>query len=160
MSRFRNPSIPILLSILLLLSLSTHTVHGRGQGEALRRLNRAKWKRLAGGVDTSLFDVSRGSETKESLADTALDTEAVVSEARLVGAEANNDQRERDRIERLPGKPLVDFTQYGGYVTVDRTAGRSMYYYFTEAHYNSHSMPLLLWLNGGTLLLLLLLLLL
>lgn len=57
--------------------------------------------------------------------------------------------RENDRIERLPGQPEVDFKQYGGYVTVNRTTGRAFYYYFVEAHHSPNSLPLLLWLNGG-----------
>ncbi|KAL0425667.1 UNVERIFIED_CONTAM: Serine carboxypeptidase-like 40 [Sesamum radiatum] len=57
--------------------------------------------------------------------------------------------KESDRIERLPGQPPVRFQQYGGYVMVNRTAGRAFYYYFVEAHHSHHSLPLLLWLNGG-----------
>ncbi|KAL1559579.1 Serine carboxypeptidase-like 40, variant 2 [Salvia divinorum] len=58
--------------------------------------------------------------------------------------------RESDRIEKLPGQPPVRFTQYGGYVTVNQTAGRAFYYYFAEAQRAHHKkMPLLLWLNGG-----------
>ncbi|CAK9170524.1 unnamed protein product [Ilex paraguariensis] len=57
--------------------------------------------------------------------------------------------KERDRIERLPGQPQVGFTQYGGYITVNQSAGRAFYYYFAEAHHSKQSLPLLLWLNGG-----------
>ncbi|KAG6418684.1 hypothetical protein SASPL_120888 [Salvia splendens] len=58
--------------------------------------------------------------------------------------------RESDRIEMLPGQPPVRFKQYGGYVTVNQTAGRAFYYYFAEAQRAHHKkMPLLLWLNGG-----------
>ncbi|KAL0387913.1 UNVERIFIED_CONTAM: Serine carboxypeptidase-like 40 [Sesamum radiatum] len=57
--------------------------------------------------------------------------------------------KESDRIERLPGQPPVKFKQYGGYVTVDRKAGRAFYYYFVEAQRSHESLPLLLWLNGG-----------
>ncbi|KAL0413676.1 UNVERIFIED_CONTAM: Serine carboxypeptidase-like 40 [Sesamum radiatum] len=57
--------------------------------------------------------------------------------------------KESDRIERLPGQPPVKFKQYGGYVTVDRKAGRAFYYYFAEAQRSHESLPLLLWLNGG-----------
>ncbi|KAI3448852.1 hypothetical protein Pfo_005517 [Paulownia fortunei] len=57
--------------------------------------------------------------------------------------------KENDRIERLPGQPQVKFKQYGGYVTVNRTAGRAFYYYFAEAQHSEKSLPLLLWLNGG-----------
>ena len=57
--------------------------------------------------------------------------------------------KEKDRIERLPGQPKVNFSQYGGYVTVDKLAGRAFYYYFVEAQRSKETMPLLLWLNGG-----------
>ncbi|XP_009601275.1 serine carboxypeptidase-like 40 [Nicotiana tomentosiformis] len=57
-------------------------------------------------------------------------------------------QKEKDWIKKLPGQPPVKFHQYGGYVTVNESAGRALYYYFTEAE-NSKSLPLLLWLNGG-----------
>ncbi|XP_055815115.1 serine carboxypeptidase-like 40 [Solanum dulcamara] len=56
--------------------------------------------------------------------------------------------REKDWINRLPGQPPVKFQQYGGYVTVNESAGRALFYYFSEAE-NSKSLPLLLWLNGG-----------
>lgn len=58
--------------------------------------------------------------------------------------------KNKDQIKRLPGQPLVKFKQYGGYVTVNKSAGRALFYYFVEAHENSKSLPLLLWLNGGT----------
>ncbi|KAH6765875.1 serine carboxypeptidase-like 40 [Perilla frutescens var. hirtella] len=64
-------------------------------------------------------------------------------------AEIDEGLKERDRIERLPGQPEVEFNQYGGYVTVNRTTGRAFYYYFVEAHHSHNSLPLLLWLNGG-----------
>ena len=44
----------------------------------------------------------------------------------------------------------MNFSQYGGYVTVNKEAGRALYYYLTEAE-NSKDLPLLLWLNGGKL---------
>ncbi|OIT31697.1 serine carboxypeptidase-like 40 [Nicotiana attenuata] len=58
------------------------------------------------------------------------------------------EQKEKDWIKKLPGQPPVKFQQYGGYVTVNESAGRAFYYYFTEAE-NSKSLPLLLWLNGA-----------
>ena len=58
--------------------------------------------------------------------------------------------KEADKIAALPGQPEpVDFDQYGGYVTVDPSAGRALFYYFVEAAENSSSKPLVLWLNGG-----------
>ncbi|KAF9622658.1 hypothetical protein IFM89_032579 [Coptis chinensis] len=58
--------------------------------------------------------------------------------------------KEADKIETLPGQPEgVDFDQYSGYVTVDPTAGRALFYYFVESPQNSSTNPLVLWLNGG-----------
>jgi len=34
-------------------------------------------------------------------------------------------------------------------VTVNESAGRSLYYYFVEATNTKNSSPLVLWLNGG-----------
>ncbi|KAL2460222.1 Serine carboxypeptidase 24 [Abeliophyllum distichum] len=48
----------------------------------------------------------------------------------------------------MPGQPKVNFSQYSGYVTVDPTAGRALFYYFTESE-DPSSKPLVLWLNGG-----------
>jgi serine carboxypeptidase-like clade II len=60
-------------------------------------------------------------------------------------------EKEKDKIEKLPGQPEtgVNFDQYGGYVTVDAEKGRAFYYYFAEADGGAASKPLLLWLNGG-----------
>ncbi|CAI0453809.1 unnamed protein product [Linum tenue] len=59
-------------------------------------------------------------------------------------------EAERDRIRSLPGQPEVKFQQYSGYVTVDKAAGRALFYWLTESS-SSHALsdPLLLWLNGG-----------
>jgi serine carboxypeptidase-like clade 2 len=44
----------------------------------------------------------------------------------------------------------VKFSQYGGYVTVNKAAGRALYYYLAEADQQyKDTLPLLLWLNGG-----------
>ncbi|KAI8548712.1 hypothetical protein RHMOL_Rhmol07G0295300 [Rhododendron molle] len=57
---------------------------------------------------------------------------------------------EADKIDFLPGQPQgVDFDQYAGYVTVNQTAGRALFYYFVESPNNSLANPLVLWLNGG-----------
>ncbi|XP_071930345.1 serine carboxypeptidase-like 27 [Coffea arabica] len=63
-----------------------------------------------------------------------------------------NQDQERDRIKSLPGQPAnVDFDQYSGYVTVNKKAGRALFYWFIEspASRAPESRPLLLWLNGG-----------
>ncbi|TVU37452.1 hypothetical protein EJB05_10768 [Eragrostis curvula] len=61
--------------------------------------------------------------------------------------------KEADRVVKLPGQPDgVDFAQYAGYVTVDASAGRALFYYLAEAtggNASSSTAPLLLWLNGG-----------
>nr|DAD47316.1 TPA_asm: hypothetical protein HUJ06_017253 [Nelumbo nucifera] len=48
----------------------------------------------------------------------------------------------------LPRQLSDNFNQYGGYVTVDGSAGRALFYYFVEAP-DAMSKPLVLWLNGG-----------
>ncbi|ESQ31875.1 hypothetical protein EUTSA_v10004057mg [Eutrema salsugineum] len=54
-----------------------------------------------------------------------------------------------DRVKELPGQPPVKFRQYAGYVTVNETHGRALFYWFFEATHNPNKKPLLLWLNGG-----------
>ncbi|XP_073120271.1 serine carboxypeptidase 1-like [Henckelia pumila] len=56
--------------------------------------------------------------------------------------------KDADRILALPGQPAVNFSQYSGYVTVDPTAGRALFYWLTESE-DSATKPLVLWLNGG-----------
>lgn len=58
--------------------------------------------------------------------------------------------QDADRILGLPGQPPVKFQQYSGYVTVDETYGKALFYWFFEATYQPEKKPLLLWLNGGT----------
>ncbi|KAD4179342.1 hypothetical protein E3N88_27933 [Mikania micrantha] len=61
-----------------------------------------------------------------------------------------NGLAELDKISALPGQPEgVDFNQYSGYVTVNPTAGRALFYYFVESPTSSSTKPLVLWLNGG-----------
>ncbi|GJT02854.1 serine carboxypeptidase-like protein 40 [Tanacetum coccineum] len=57
--------------------------------------------------------------------------------------------KKKDKISNFPGQPFVKFDQYGGYVTVNESAGRAFYYYFVEAEKPKQHLPLLLWLNGG-----------
>ncbi|CAD5329553.1 unnamed protein product [Arabidopsis thaliana] len=59
-------------------------------------------------------------------------------------------EQEKDRIKALPGQPKVAFSQYSGYVNVNQSHGRALFYWLTESSSPSpHSKPLLLWLNGG-----------
>ena len=58
-------------------------------------------------------------------------------------------QQEADRVYRLPGQPEVNFKQYAGYITVNETHGRALFYWFFEATEKPEEKPVLLWLNGG-----------
>ncbi|XP_058004559.1 serine carboxypeptidase-like 34 isoform X2 [Hevea brasiliensis] len=58
-------------------------------------------------------------------------------------------QQEADRVVRLPGQPEVSFKQYAGYVTVNVSHGRALFYWFFEATEKPQEKPLLLWLNGA-----------
>ncbi|KAI4375277.1 hypothetical protein MLD38_013165 [Melastoma candidum] len=65
------------------------------------------------------------------------------------GAGGLSSEAEADRIASLPGQPQVPFQQYSGYVTVNRVAGRALFYWLTEAYSRPLSRPLVIWLNGG-----------
>ncbi|XP_073058652.1 serine carboxypeptidase-like 31 isoform X1 [Primulina eburnea] len=54
-----------------------------------------------------------------------------------------------DRVTTLLGQPSVNFRHYAGYVTVNETNGRALFYWFYEAAALSNEKPLVLWLNGG-----------
>ncbi|CAA3033661.1 serine carboxypeptidase-like 40 [Olea europaea subsp. europaea] len=118
----------LILFITLFLSYFTALSFGKNQIEALSHLYKAKLRRNSG-VDTSHFNASHN----------------------FLGAKVDpqNEMKEKDSIEKLPGQPPVRFKQYGGYITVDQKAGRAFYYYFAEAQQSKESLPLLLWLNGG-----------
>lgn len=58
-------------------------------------------------------------------------------------------QQEADRIVRIPGQPPVKFQQYAGYVTIDESHGKALFYWFFEAMQRPGEKPVLLWLNGG-----------
>lgn len=64
---------------------------------------------------------------------------------------AVNHEEEEDRIVSLPGQPKIPFQQFSGYVTVNREAGRALFYWLTEAVRDPLSKPLVVWLNGGNL---------
>ncbi|XP_057721529.1 serine carboxypeptidase-like 25 [Arachis stenosperma] len=57
---------------------------------------------------------------------------------------------EEDRILELPGQPKVSFQQFSAYVTVNKVAGRALFYCLTESSQNSLRKPLVIWLNGGS----------
>ncbi|XP_040992930.1 serine carboxypeptidase-like 40 [Juglans microcarpa x Juglans regia] len=120
----------VLLFCLILLSGFVAQTHGKMKEQGLPPLRQSKLKPNFG-FDTSLFEA----------------VQAVNEDKVYVPQECS---KEEDRIERLPGQPQVKFSQYGGYVTVDKAAGRALFYYFAEANNpNKDSLPLLLWLNGG-----------
>lgn len=52
-------------------------------------------------------------------------------------------------VPSLPGQPPVTFNQYAGYITVDQSHGRKLFYDFVEAENSSATSPLVLWFNGG-----------
>ncbi|KAK3435611.1 hypothetical protein EUGRSUZ_C00333 [Eucalyptus grandis] len=58
-------------------------------------------------------------------------------------------EQETDRVSALPGQPPVAFSQFSGYVTVNKQEGRALFYWLTEATSSPEKKPLLLWLNGG-----------
>lgn len=57
--------------------------------------------------------------------------------------------KNEDLVTNLPTQPQVDFSHYAGYVTVNKTNGRSLFYWFYEATSHPEQNPLVLWLNGG-----------
>ncbi|XP_044463150.1 serine carboxypeptidase 24-like [Mangifera indica] len=69
------------------------------------------------------------------------------SVAAIVASSTN--QQELDRISALPGQPPVQFQQFSGYVTVNDSHGRALFYWLTEATTTPEKKPLVLWLNGG-----------
>ncbi|KAK9130317.1 hypothetical protein Sjap_010804 [Stephania japonica] len=59
-------------------------------------------------------------------------------------------QQERDRVTYLPGLTFnVSFSHYSGYVNVNETTGKWLFYWFIEALEDPSSKPLVIWLEGG-----------
>jgi len=57
---------------------------------------------------------------------------------------------EADKITSMPNySGSIPFDQYAGYITVDATAGRALYYWFVESQRSPSTDPVVLWLNGG-----------
>ncbi|CAN0909098.1 Serine carboxypeptidase-like 34 [Linum grandiflorum] len=54
-----------------------------------------------------------------------------------------------DRVVYIPEQPSVNFLQYSGYITVDESYGKALFYWFFEAAHKPEDKPLLIWLNGG-----------
>lgn len=134
--------VSLLLSCLELMHCSAGGGGGgsnkKTQGEALTNLYKAKLK-PGSSIDTSHYIYTADFRETGVLPDEEEEKEF------------RHGLKEKDRILRLPGQPKADvgFNQYGGYVTVNASAGRAFYYYFVEAVNGSKDLPLLLWLNGG-----------
>ncbi|KAI6669446.1 hypothetical protein NL676_004331 [Syzygium grande] len=58
-------------------------------------------------------------------------------------------RQEADRVTALPAQPPASFRHYSGYIPVDDTLGKALFYWFFEATSQPAAKPLLLWLNGG-----------
>ncbi|WRX16273.1 Peptidase S10 [Theobroma cacao] len=58
--------------------------------------------------------------------------------------------QEADRVISLPSQPPMQvlFQQYSGYVTVDKSNEKALFYWFFEATSKPAQKPLILWLNG------------
>ncbi|KAI7993658.1 Serine carboxypeptidase-like 34 [Camellia lanceoleosa] len=77
---------------------------------------------------------------------------AAVASARLEPGQLSPkalSEQEADLVTKLPGQPPVTFRQYAGYVTVNETHGRALFYWFFEATKKPENKPLILWFNGG-----------
>uniref|UniRef100_A0ACD5UKG2 Uncharacterized protein n=1 Tax=Avena sativa TaxID=4498 RepID=A0ACD5UKG2_AVESA len=131
-------------AVLLLVALQCLALGSGAAGKARRPRQGDYLNRLRGSPSSSW----------ESLA-AVEETATATGSRKPVVAAAEAGRKEADRVDALPGQPRgVDFTQYAGYVTVDPTAGRALFYYLAEAvggngNGSSSSKPLLLWLNGG-----------
>ncbi|XP_038971039.1 serine carboxypeptidase-like 34 [Phoenix dactylifera] len=77
-----------------------------------------------------------------------LSSSTLVESRKLLHCEESSQQL-ADIVDRLPGQPAVNFRQYAGYVTVNETHGRALFYWFFEAAEDVDKKPVLLWLNGG-----------
>ena len=75
---------------------------------------------------------------------------SVLSRQALAAGEGS---KEADRIPLLPGQPSgAVLQQYSGYISLNDTYGKSLFYYFVEADADAAQKPLVLWLNGGEIL--------
>ncbi|CAK9273574.1 unnamed protein product [Sphagnum jensenii] len=53
-------------------------------------------------------------------------------------------------VTNLPGQPVVSFRQYAGYIPVDASGSKQLFYWFVEAdHKDAASLPIAFWFNGG-----------
>ncbi|XP_043692774.1 serine carboxypeptidase-like 26 [Telopea speciosissima] len=120
--------LPLFLCVSLLFGFLVSISNGSRQGEAFRVFRKIK---ATEGVDTT-------HDLTQVLPD--FNPELIPQEG----------SKESDKILKLPGQPKdVNFGQYGGYITVNKTAGRALYYYFAEVDPKDDSKPLIIWFNGG-----------
>lgn len=68
---------------------------------------------------------------------------------KLISSGGDDNNNNGDLVTNLPGQPPVDFKHYSGYVMVNETNGRALFYWFFEAITKPEDKPLVLWLNGG-----------
>ncbi|CAI8616006.1 unnamed protein product [Vicia faba] len=54
-----------------------------------------------------------------------------------------------DKVTSLPEQPPVQFKQHSGYITVNVSHHRNLFYYFVETEVDPPSKPVVLWLHGG-----------
>lgn len=53
-------------------------------------------------------------------------------------------------VTELPGQPIVNFSQYAGYINLNEPTGKAIFYWFVEAdHPHAASLPVTFWFNGG-----------
>ncbi|PSC70972.1 serine carboxypeptidase 24-like [Micractinium conductrix] len=82
---------------------------------------------------------------------TARSDEAFVSQEFATNIGPYSKEAEADRVARLPGAPTTRHQPniFSGYITVDKKAGRALFYVFVESTGRPANDPLVLWLNGG-----------
>lgn len=131
----------ILLCFFFFLFVSVQ-IEAKNQKEALDALYKAKFFKNSNAAEFSSELFVHGDEVANQNTNDVLRSVEIYDQTGM---------KRQDKIERLPGQPAnVRLSQYGGYVTVNKSAGRAFYYYFVESPHNKKSLPLLLWLNGGT----------
>ena len=54
-----------------------------------------------------------------------------------------------DLVTNLPGQPKVSFDQYAGYIVLNETTNKSLFYWFQESQNDPSNDPIALWTNGG-----------
>ncbi|XAR56963.1 Carboxypeptidase D [Bertholletia excelsa] len=69
---------------------------------------------------------------------------------RIKSLDTYTESDESDRVKNLPGQPSTPpVSHFSGYITVNQSHGRALFYWFFEAQSQPSEKPLLLWFNGG-----------